>query len=149
MKVSANVKIAMQRFENFGEGKLPPWLRAWARLYLFCLRPPSSFTYNSHIIKKRVFCVLYALSQFLCTSSKFRSINPGCLPPQQHAFSARTLFDETLAQPDIFAVVNFADVALSVSYSRLNVLMDICAVANCSVLVLSAVLLRSRNLERW
>jgi len=65
-----------------------------------------------------------------------------------HPSSMPSLLDATLAQPDIFAVVNCADVALSVSYSRFNVLLDICAVANCSVLVLSAVLLRSRNLER-
>jgi len=30
MKVSANVKIAMQCFENFGGANCPPWLRAWS-----------------------------------------------------------------------------------------------------------------------
>jgi len=29
LNVSANVKIAMQCFENFGGGECPPWLRAW------------------------------------------------------------------------------------------------------------------------
>jgi len=34
LKVSANVKIAMQCFENFGEGKLPPWLRACVTVWM-------------------------------------------------------------------------------------------------------------------
>ena len=39
-----------------------------------------------------------------------------CLPLQPYTFSARVLY-ETLAKPHIFAVVNCADVALSVFYS--------------------------------
>jgi len=31
LKVAANVKFAMQCFENFGGGQIPPWLRAWVQ----------------------------------------------------------------------------------------------------------------------
>jgi len=39
LKVSTNVKIAMQCFENVGAGKCPkcpPWLRAWVDAYACC-----------------------------------------------------------------------------------------------------------------
>jgi len=37
LKVSSNVKIAMQCFENLGEANspnAPPWLRAWLYIYI-------------------------------------------------------------------------------------------------------------------
>jgi len=57
-------------------------------------------------------CAFSILVQF----SKFETVNPGCPPSQPRTFSARLLFDETFAQPYIFAVVNCADVALGVLY---------------------------------
>jgi len=79
--------------------------------YIFC--PPSSCTYNTHIIKRlNCFCVLHAQSQLLC-SSKFRTLNPGCPLSQPHTFSANLLFVETFAQPDVSAVVNCPVAVLS------------------------------------
>jgi len=55
--------------------------------------------------------------------------HPSCIP------SDRLLFDETFAQPCIFAVVNCADAALSVFYSPVLTRCRIFfAVMNCSVL---------------
>jgi len=52
-----------------------------------------------------------------CVIYKFQTVNLGCPPFPPYTFSAQLLFDKMFAQPCIFAVVNFADVALSVFYS--------------------------------
>jgi len=59
--------------------------------------------------------VLYVHSQFLCSLARFDLANRGVRQPvQPHTFYARLLaFDETLAQPDIFAVMNSCVAALS------------------------------------
>jgi len=50
-----------------------------------------------------------------------------------HTFSARLLFDETFAQPDVFAVVNCPAVALSVFCSTVfNAQPYIFAAVNCA-----------------
>jgi len=52
--------------------------------------------------------------------SKFQTVNPRCPPSQPHAYSARLLFDETFAQPDVFAVVHCpAVIMLSVFLSTI------------------------------
>jgi len=64
--------------------------------YLCCL---SSCTYNSHLIKKRKFhSVRY-------THSQFQTVSTGCPPFKPHTFSARLLFEETFAQPDVFELL--------------------------------------------
>jgi len=47
---------------------------------------------------------------------KFQTVNPVCPPSQPDTFFARLLLDELFVQPCIFAIVNCADVALSVFY---------------------------------
>jgi len=54
----------------------------------------------------------------LAKLSKFQTVNPRCPPSQPHAYSVRHLFNETFAQPDVFAVLNCpAVIVLSVFYS--------------------------------
>jgi len=55
----------------------------------------------------RTICAFSILVQF----SKFQTVNPGC--PPSHTFPARLLFDERLAQSDIFAILNCPAIALS------------------------------------
>ena len=125
-------------------------MMAHTRAYLFY--PPCSCTHNKpHNKKQKVSCLLYAhcTHSILAFFIKFQTGNPVCpwSSRKPHPFSARLLFDETFAQPYTFAVVNCADVALSVFYQWLiagstpcfNTLPDIFAVMNCSVLALSAV----------
>jgi len=68
---------------------------------------------------KRKFCCVAYIMRMLnsCVIYKFLTVNPGCPPFPPYTFSAQLLFDATFAQPCIFAVANFADVALSVFYS--------------------------------
>jgi len=71
------------------------WLRAYGLL---------------HHKQQTFSCVLYAHSQFLCSSVKFELRQP----VQPHTFIAQLLvFDETLAQPE-FTVVNCSHVGISV-----------------------------------
>jgi len=121
--------------------------------------------------KTKVFFAYF--SRILRVVSKFQTVNPRCPPSQAHTFSVQLLFDETFAQhgvfavpcrsaecvllhcfnaqPYIFALVNYADVALSVFYSRFNALPDNLTVMNGSVCssVECCVFFRSPNLERW
>jgi len=62
--------------------------------------------------------LLYAHSQFLCSSVKFDLANQGLRQPvQPHTFNAELpVFDKTLAQLH-FAVVNCSDVGMSVFHS--------------------------------
>jgi len=81
--------------------------------------PLSNSTYNSHIIKNKFACKLYAHSQFLC------SLQASNCPPCVSAISAAYLLIEcyayeTFAQLCIFAVVNCSDVELSVFYSAVS-----------------------------
>jgi len=75
---------------------------------------PSGCTYNSHI-KKDLVCALCAFS-ILVHFSRFQVVNPWCPLSQPHTFSARLLF----AQPLFFAVVNSANVELSVFSSPVS-----------------------------
>jgi len=75
---------------------------------------PSDCTYDSHI-KKVILSALCAFS-ILVHFSRFQTFNPGCPLSQPHTFSARLLF----AQPLFFAVVNSADVELSVFSSPVS-----------------------------
>jgi len=68
---------------------------------------------NSYTIKnEKTFCFPYAHSLFLC-----RLQVSNCQPWVSSILDAYLLIDGTFAQPCIFAVVNCADVALSVFYS--------------------------------
>jgi len=89
-------------------------ITAHATPFLFC--PSSSCTYNSHIKKRNFSSVLYAHSQFLCSLASLKLLTLGVRHPSR-IHSDRLLFDETFAQPCIFAVVNCAGVALNVFYS--------------------------------
>jgi len=92
--------------------------------------------------------VLYAHSQFLCSSARFDLGNRGvCQQVQLHTFYAPLLvFDKTLAQPD-FAVVNCSDVVMSwVSLPCFNAQPDIFAVMKCCVAALS---LFSSDILTW
>jgi len=60
--------------------------------------------------------VLYAHSQFLCSLTSFKLSTLGVRNPRRIR-SDRLLFGETFAQPCIFVVVNYPDVAVSVFYS--------------------------------
>ena len=76
---------------------------------------PSDCTYNSHI--KMLSRVFYAHSQFLCILAGFKLPTLGFRPlSQPHTFSPRLLF----SQPLFFAVVNSADVELSVFSSPVS-----------------------------
>jgi len=77
--------------------------------YLFC--PPSSFRYNSHTLKSVSVLAYFMRILNSCVVYKFQTVKPGCPPSQPYTFSTRLLFDETFAQPDIFAVVNRAPIA--------------------------------------
>jgi len=76
---------------------------------------PSSCTYNSHIKKRKVSCVLYAHSQLLCSLQILNCQSWESHPRRIHF--DRLLFVETFEQPCVFAVVNYADVALNAFYS--------------------------------
>jgi len=82
--------------------------------YLFFLL--SNCAYNSHIIKNENFLAYFIRTLNSCiyfTSFKLSTLgfrHPSRIP------SDRQLFDETFAQPCIFAVMKCADVALSVFY---------------------------------
>jgi len=52
-----------------------------------------------------------------CVAYQVSNCQPGCPPSQSYTFSARLLFDETFAQPGVFAVANCPVVALGVFYS--------------------------------
>jgi len=71
-----------------------------------------------------------------CVVYKFQTVNLRCPPslPQCRIPFDRLLFDETFAQPCIFAIVNCADVALCVLLPCFNALPDIFVVMKCSVL---------------
>jgi len=62
------------------------------------------------------------------TRNQRRSTRPAqdfrvqCPPSRPHTFSARVLFEETFAQPVVFAVVNCPVVALSVFYSTVKLM---------------------------
>jgi len=81
--------------------------------YLFFLL--GNCTYNGHIIKNEIFGAYFMRTLNSCVIYKFHTVNPGCLPSQPHT-SDRVQFGETFGQQCtcIFAVVNCADVALSV-----------------------------------
>ena len=84
--------------------------------------PPSNCTYNNHITKNGMFLAYFMRILNTC---KFQTVKlwqvsncqTRCPPSQPHTFSARLLFDETFARPDVFAVVNCPVVALGVLYS--------------------------------
>jgi len=52
--------------------------------------------------------------------SKFQTVNPRCPPSQPHALHARLLFDQTFAQPDVFAVVNCPVIVLNMFLSTIS-----------------------------
>jgi len=95
----------------------------WLRAYGFLHHKQQTFS-----------CVLYAHSQFLCSSVKFELRQP----VQPHTFNAQFLvFDETLVQPE-FAVVNCSHVGMSVFHLPCcNAQPDSFAVMNCCVVALS------------
>ena len=66
----------------------------------------SSCRYTSNTLKNGGFLAYFMRILNYCVVYKFQTVNPGCPPSQSHTFSARLLFDETFAQPDISAVVN-------------------------------------------
>jgi len=69
-----------------------------------------------HNKKRKFSCVLHALFQLLCSLASLKLSTLDVRHPSRIP-SDRLLFDETFAQPYIFAVVNSPDVALSVCYS--------------------------------
>jgi len=84
--------------------------------------PLSNCTYNCLVIKKNktfLRTVFHAHSQFLCSLASFRPSTAGVRHPNRTP-SDRLLFDETFAQPCVFAVVNCAGAALSVFYSPVS-----------------------------
>jgi len=66
-------------------------------------------------MKRKISFALHAHSQFLCSLASFKLSTPG-VRHSSRIPSDRFLYDETFAQPCIFAVVNCDDVALSVFY---------------------------------
>jgi len=76
---------------------------------------PSSCTYNNHIKKRKVSCVLYAHSQILC-SLQILNCQPWESPSPPHTFRS-TAVRRDIRAALFFAVVNCAEVALKVFYS--------------------------------
>jgi len=89
-------------------------LTAHTNAYLFC--PYSSCTYNSHINTAKMKVFLRTLGAFSILMWLVQQVS-NCQPwvSQPHTFSARLLFDETVAQ-SFFIFVNRPIVALSVFY---------------------------------
>ena len=85
---------------------------------LFC--GPTVVVHNSHLIKSESFLRALCAFSIPVWFSKFQTVNPGGPPSQPHTFSARLLFDETSAQPDVFAFMNCPVVALRVFYSTVS-----------------------------
>ena len=77
--------------------------------------PPSSCTYNSHM-KKRIFSRVFFSFSIIVQCTNFKLSTWDVRHPNRIC-SDQLLFDETVAQHCIFAVVNCADVALSVFHS--------------------------------
>jgi len=76
----------------------------WLRKPVLVL-PPSSCIYNNHV--KKSFLEYFKHIFNSCVDYQVLNCKPGWRPPSQpHTFSDRLLFDETFAQPDVFAVVN-------------------------------------------
>ena len=97
---------------------------------------------------RKISCVLYAHSQFLCSLARFDLANWSVRQPvQPHTFYAPLLvFNERSAQLD-FAVVNCADAVISVCLNPcFNVQTDVFAIMNCCVVALS---LFSSDIVTW
>jgi len=94
----------------------PPACLFLFRFFFFFKRTGFVLLKKHENPKRKFSCVLYAHSQLLCSLASFKLSTLSVRHPRR-IHSDRLLFDETFTQPCIFAVVNCADVALSVFYS--------------------------------
>jgi len=105
-----------------------PWKDEFALKFFSVLKYFLSFMAFEHLVL--ALKTMFALN--------FSSWGGGGRPPASYATSSAWLhFDETFAQPDVFAVINCPVRALSVFYSIVNAQPYIFAVVNCAGAVLS------------
>jgi len=79
--------------------------------------PPVVVHITAGIINNESFLAYFMSILKSCVAYQVSNCQPGCPPSQSYTFSARLLFDETFAQPGVFAVANCPVVALGVFYS--------------------------------